>query len=309
MTDILFNTSLTVNAYLNPCGAPNRGIEGMAMQIGQGILGLYTSQLPAGPLAMPALHSLVNITAGMILQAQAQGQAEGQFALQGEALASFEPVQQWTATMQGQDKASVDLGDGYSLQIDENNSEVVITNAETGETTRIWGDPHVDVDGKHVYDFWGTTTFTLENGTKITIDTEAAADNPNVYYAEKLTITKGDQALVVDGVSQLTKGDLSVSMSNNGEFLDAVTRDGFVLNENDSGSGWRSELTGEVATQADLNLTRPGQIYGPGSEMPSFGELNQTLSTFLFMGIVGSMIDGGSSVSARAYVNPFAGEA
>lgn len=298
MTDIFFNTSLTVNAYLNPCGAPNHGIGGQAMQLGQGILGMFSSKLPAGPLAMPAFHSLVNITAGMILQAQGQNAAP-----------SFEPVQQWTAQMQGQDKASIDLGDGYTLDIDENNSQAIITNSETGETTRIWGDPHVDVDGKHVYDFWGTTTFTLENGTKITIDTEAAADNPNVYYAEKLTITKGDQAIVVDGVSQLTKGDLSVSMSNNGEMLDAVTRDGFVLHENATGSGWRSELTGEVATQADLNLTKPGQAYGPGSELPSFGELNQALSTFLFLGVVGTMIEAASANTVRALFNPFAGEA
>jgi len=291
VTDILFNTNLTVNAYLNPGNTAHGPIDSIATQIGRGILALFSSRLPAGPLAMPALPNFVNITGGTMVGGQC-------------GTPTFQPTDgaQWTASMEGESQASIDLGDGYTLEIDENSSEVVIKNADTGETTRIWGDPHVTIDGKHEYDFWGTTTFTLENGTKITIDTEAAADNPNVYYAEKLTITKGDQAIVVDGVSQLTKGDLSLSMSNNGEMLDMVTRDGFVLNENATGSGWRSELTGEVATQADLNLTKPGALYGPGSTMPSLGELNQALSTFLFLGIVDAMIDGVSAPNA-AFAN------
>lgn len=291
MTNIVSNTSLTLNAYLNPGATANRALEGIAMQIGRGILALFQSPLPSGPLAMPALPTFVNVTGGTCQQGSG-------------ATESFVPTPgaEWTAQMKGSDKASIDLGDGYTLDIDENSSEVVITNAETGEVTRIWGDPHVSIDGRHEYDFWGTTTFTLENGTKITINTEAAADNPNVFYAEKLTITKGDQAIVVDGVSELTKGDLSLSMSNNGELLDAFTRDGFVLNENATGSGWRSELTGEVATQADLDLTRPGALYGPDSTMPSLGELNQALSSFLFFGVVGAMIDAGASASTRAQV-------
>lgn len=295
MTPIVSNTSLTLNAYLNPGATANRAIDGIAMQIGRGVLALFQSPLPSGPLAMPALLTFVNVTGGTCQQGSG-------------ATESFVPTAgaEWTAQMKGGDKAAIDLGDGYTLDIDENASEVVITNAETGEVTRIWGDPHVSIDGRHEYDFWGTTTFTLENGTKITINTEAAADNPNVFYAEKLTITKGDQAIVVDGVSELTKGDLSVSMSDNGQVLDALTRDGFVLNENATGSGWRSELTGDVATQADLDLTRPGALYGPDSTMPSLGELNQTLSTFLFFGFAGAMIDSSAGASARSDLRAFA---
>lgn len=294
MTDIFVNANLTVNTFLNPMGAaPNKVADGIAIQLGQTITGLFNSRLPSGPLALPAFHKFVNVSVGAWAQASTSAPA-------------FEPQQQWTAHMEGGDRAAIDLGDGYTLDVNENASEVVITNSDTGEVTRIWGDPHVSIDGKHEYDFWGTTTFTLENGTKITINTEAAADNPNVFYAEKLTITKGDQAIVVDGVSELTKGDLSVSMSNDGQLLDAVTRDGFVLNENAAGSGWRSELTGDVATQADLDMTRPGALYGPDSTMPSLGELNQTLSTFLFFGIVGAMGESSMASSGRASSRLFA---
>jgi Domain of Unknown Function (DUF1521) len=292
MTAINFNTNITVNNFLGSQAASGRPVEGFQTALGNGIMALFGAKLASGPFATPMLPSLLSIVGGMFAQAQ-QG-AEPAFVPAPDA--------QWTASLEGEGQAAIDLGDGYSLDIDENNSQILITNAETGETTRIWGDPHVDVDGKHVYDFWGKTTFTLENGTKITIDTEQGHGNPDVYFASKLTITKGDQAIVVDGVSQQTKGDLSVAMSNNGEFLDAATGDGFVLHENATGSGWRSELTGEVATQADLNATKPGALYGPGSETPSLGELSDVLSTFLFFGFaadLGEAVRGGSRPSTN----------
>jgi hypothetical protein len=290
MTDINFNANITVNNFFGAQAAGGRPVEGFQTALGNGILALFGAKLASGPFASPMLPSLVSIMGGMM--AQAQGQAP-----------VFQPAPgaQWTASLQGEGQAAIDLGDGYSLDIDENNSQILITNAETGETTRIWGDPHVDVDGKHVYDFWGKTTFTLENGTKITIDTEQGHGNPDVYFASKLTITKGDQAIVVDGVSQQTKGDLSVSMSNDGRALDARTGDGFVLQENATGSGWRSELTGQVATQADLNATKPGALYGPGSETPSLGELSHVLSTFLFFGVAAEL---SSALTSRPVHNP-----
>ena len=202
----------------------------------------------------------------------------------------------WTVKTGEQGKASIDLGDGYSLQLNERNSEMTITNANTGETTRIWGDPHVDVNGKHVYDFWGTTTFTLGNGTKITINTEQGQGNPNVYFASSVAITKGDQAIEVTGLSQQKLGDLEITMGDNGRALDRANADGFVLHENDSGAGWRSAYTGDVATQADLNATRPGQIFGPGSNE---GETLASLSFLLGAFLGGAMLFGGLGADAR----------
>lgn len=202
----------------------------------------------------------------------------------------------WTVKTGEQGKASIDLGDGYSLQLNERNSEMTITNANTGETTRIWGDPHVDVNGKHVYDFWGTTTFTLDNGTKITINTEQGQGNPNVYFASSVAITKGEQAIEVTGLSQQKLGDLEITMGDNGRALDRANADGFVLHENDSGAGWRSAYTGGVATQADLNATKPGQIFGPGSNE---GETLASLSFLLGAFLGGAMLFGGLGVEGR----------
>lgn len=224
-----------------------------------------------------------------------------------------EPKTSWTAQMTGENTAKVDLGDGYKLEINEKNSEMTIFNEKTGERTRIWGDPHVEIDGKQAYDFWGTTTFTLENGTKLTINTEQFQGNPNMYVASQVLITKGDNAIVVDGISQNKLGDLSVTLSNDGKAIDTANRDGFTLHENKTGSGWRTE-DGTIATQKDLDATRIGGEYGPGSTKPSqaeggddfgdfdFSDLAGQISNFLIFGsIVGSLIQafggGNSNVS------------
>lgn len=276
MSDILYNAGLTVNAYLQPGSSPNNSIEGQAIQLAAGILGSFIKPLFAGPFAFAQLPSQFALLGGTMQPAQQPG-----------ASPLFVPQQgaQWSASLTGESTGNIDLGDGYTLQLDERNSEITILNSETGETTRIWGDPHVDIDGKHSYDFWGTTTFTLENGTKVTIDTEQFGNNPNAFVASQVTITNGDRAIVVDGISQNQIGDLKISMSDNGALIDAATRDGFVLHENATGSGWRSELTGQIATQDDLNATKPGEAYGPGSTTPSFGELREALGTFLLFGI------------------------
>ncbi len=205
-----------------------------------------------------------------------------------------EPKAQWTAKVDGTHTAKIDLGDGNRLEIDERSSQLTIINDKTGERTRIWGDPHVEIDGKHAYDFWGTTTFTLENGTKITINTEQWGGNPNAYVASQVVITKGDNAIIVDGISQNKMGDLSVSMSNNGEMIDAMTRDGYTLHENACGAGWRTEA-GSIATQADLMATAVGREYGPGSDMPSMGEIGNFLGSFLMLGMFAAFLDNGFS--------------
>ncbi|WP_375404678.1 DUF1521 domain-containing protein [uncultured Sphingomonas sp.] len=256
--------ALALNPALNAALAPIR--DGLWLQMAAGVLAHGVNRLGAGPFAQGMLPATVSLTAmgtGGTTQAR--------------ALASF------AATTTGAHTASVDLGDGYSLRIDERNSEMTILNAKTGESTRIWGDPHVDIDGKHAFDFWGTTTFQLENGTKLTINTEQWNGNPNMYVASQVVITKGANSVVVDGISQNKLGDLSVTVGRQGRALDTAHRDGFMLYENATGSGWRAEH-GAVATQTDLNATAIGAEYGPGSTTPSLGEFSRFINAFLFTG-------------------------
>jgi len=218
-----------------------------------------------------------------------------------------QPQAQWTASTGAEGQASIDLGDGYSLQLNENNSSATITDANTGQTTQIWGDPHVNVNGQHQFDFYGTTTFTLPNGTKITVNTQQSQSNPNVYYAESLTITKGSQGMTVTGLSEQTKGDLSITMGQNGYALDNETADGYVLDEKTDGSGWTSAYTGQDATQADLDNTKPGSAFETLQQLS--GLFSQFLAGAAFIGIAAEM---GSAIShelnshGHAHVNSHA---
>lgn len=194
----------------------------------------------------------------------------------------------WTASMSGEGRADIQLGDGYSLEINEASSQILIHNEATGETTNIWGDPHVDWngDGRTDADFWGTTTFTLENGTKITINTEPWGKNPNAFVASQVVITKGSNAIIVDGVSQNQLGDLSITQHNDGLSADLQHRDGFTVHENPAGHGWINPQTGEMATQEDFNITKPGA-------QPQFPPFNlnfaSALTTFLLLGSVDAL--------------------
>ncbi|MEO7466020.1 MAG: DUF1521 domain-containing protein, partial [Sphingobium limneticum] len=260
MTTIINNNTFNLNFAVNNNFGSNAAAAlggGFSTQLAAGLVASYFQPLFASAFASATLPMLLNFQGGQVQQGP-------------DGTSSFAATEgaSWTASLQNESEGQIDLGDGYRLELDERNSEIRLYNDNTGETTRIWGDPHVDIDGKHSFDFWGKTTFQLENGTKITIDTEQYAANPNEYVASQLTITKGDQAIVVDGISQNDIGDLSITQSNDGYALDAAKGDGFVLQENATGAGWRSELTGDIATQVDLNATRVGAAYGPGSDTP-----------------------------------------
>jgi hypothetical protein len=245
----------------------NLAANGSALMMVAGMLAGSFRPLGAGPFAFAALPPAFAIRLGTL----AQGAAPSQL----QQSAGF------TAQVTGQHTAKVDLGDGYRLEIDERNSEMTIFNEKTGQRTRVWGDPHVDVNGKRQFDFYGTTTFELENGTKLTINTEQWGGNPNAYVASQVVVTRGDNAVVIDGISQNQIGDLSVSVSTNGYALDAAHRDGFTVHEN--AAGWQTEL-GQTVTQAQADITRPGQLYGPGSQALSLAEAGTAIGSFLFFG-------------------------
>ncbi|NJM51529.1 MAG: DUF1521 domain-containing protein [Sphingomonadales bacterium] len=277
---LAFGSNAFANNAFSSHNLAANALGGFALQLAAGILGQFFNPLNAGPHAFAQLPGRCAVRCGVIPRGCHP---------QGPCIPKCppmpQPAAQWTASMTGTHTANIDLGDGYRLQIDERSSEMTILNDATGEKTRIWGDPHVDVDGKRAFDFWGTTSFTLENGTKITINTEQWNGNPNAYVAGQVVITKGSNAIIVDGISQNQLGDLSLTMSNDGYAVDAAHRDGFTLHENASGSGWRTE-GGAIATQDDLDATRVGREYGPGSALPSIAEFGQIMGGFLMLGMM-----------------------
>ena len=144
---------------------------------------------------------------------------------------------QWTVDQKG-GQAHIDLGK-YTVDLDEGNSQFIVTNKATGEKTRVWGDPHMEVDGKAVGDFKGTTTLNLDDGTKITIHTTPYNAGNGMTLSSELVITQGDKAMVVQGLDQNKLGDLKIGqVSSGGQLVDALNDDGADIYENPEGSGW-----------------------------------------------------------------------
>jgi len=130
--------------------------------------------------------------------------------------------------------------DNYRITVGDNN-EVLVHNKNTGEDYRIWGDPHVEVDGEHAFDFWGQTTFVLDDGTKLTIETTPWEGGDNgATVASEVTITDGDYTTVISGVDTNTKGDLEFREYEGAaaRFAELAERDGNTVYENENGKGF-----------------------------------------------------------------------
>jgi hypothetical protein len=146
---------------------------------------------------------------------------------------------EWTVDQRENGSATIDLGN-YTLDINERNSEFVVTNKETGEKTRIWGDPHFEHNGTRVGDFYGTTTLNLADGTKITINTTPyLAGGNGTTLSSTLTITQGDQVMRITGLDQNRLGDLKIQqLPFTGALVDAAVDDGTSIYENPEGGPW-----------------------------------------------------------------------
>ncbi|WGS51094.1 DUF1521 domain-containing protein [Paraburkholderia sp. D15] len=162
---------------------------------------------------------------------------------------------QWTDTGVSGKKASIDLGD-YKLDFDKAKSSMLLTDKRTGDQTSIHGDPHLDQHanskGKTSNMFNGTMTFQLPDSTKVTVGTQPAKGNSKVSFADNVTITKGNQAYQVKGLSQQNSAPLTVQRSNDGRALDNATPHGYTVVANPNGNGFVDPATGRQPTAADL---------------------------------------------------------
>lgn len=150
--------------------------------------------------------------------------------------------------------------DNYRITAGDDN-QVLIQNKNTGEQYRIWGDPHVEIDGKQAFDFWGQTTFVLDDGTKVTIETTPWNEGKNgATIASKVTITDGEYTAEISGVDTNTRGDLEFREFHgvHATVHELATRDGNVLYENDKGAGFVAlDRNGDLVgvDQAFINAT------------------------------------------------------
>ena len=164
----------------------------------------------------------------------------------------------WTTSEVTNNQTSVDLGD-YKLDFNKGDSSMILTNKTTGDATQVWGDPHIDFHNagasskQNDATFKGPLTFQLPDDTKITLGTEAVANNPGVTVTNKVTITQGKNSIVVDNLNQYKGGALQVTKGRDGRALDAAAPDGYTLVQQKDGKGWVDGSTGRAPTQVDFD--------------------------------------------------------
>jgi len=125
-------------------------------------------------------------------------------------------------------------------------------------------------------------------GNSPTID--VALNHPaTAFFLSMLTITGGDNALVVSGFTAPEDEPLAITTSVAGAAVDADVRDGLVLVENIAAPGWMREDAPTVAVDAEyLELTAPGQAFDLERLAWSGRETSRFLN--IFVGSVTTML-------------------
>ncbi len=176
--------------------------------------------------------------------------------------------------------AQIDLGDGYSVSLNDRDRMVVVENALIGSRTVIFGDGRIETPTGEPLQFWGTTSLSFGNDAKLTLETIADPETQGAFKLDRLTLTNGNKAAIITGLTDTIEGDISIKTAS-GYATDERIRDGFMLEEEADGSGWLDE-SGDAITQALLNATAIGGEYAPGSTALSRGEWHALISRFFF---------------------------
>ncbi|MCX5769559.1 MAG: DUF1521 domain-containing protein [Candidatus Hydrogenedentes bacterium] len=124
----------------------------------------------------------------------------------------------------------IDLGNGYKVVVNPNQSGMSHSDwkivGPNGESTTVWGDPHVrEADGGS-FEFYGDSTFVLPDGTKISVGTVPYGDT-QARLSGSLTITRGNQCVSVSNVN--TESPSISAVTQNGREVDAQTNDGYIF--------------------------------------------------------------------------------
>ena len=169
------------------------------------------------------------------------------------------PEAQWTVSDVKDGKAMINLGDRYSLALNEANSVWTLTDSKYDAQTRVWGDPHVDIgnDGKTDFDFKKDASFRLEDGTRIAVGTVPFGGGDQTM-SSSLAITRGRNAIQVMGLGDKYDGanNLQIQQSRNGHQLSRAISDG-AFTAQQAGRGWL--IDGQPANQAIVNQKEAGR--------------------------------------------------
>ncbi|MBZ8142547.1 hypothetical protein CLD22_21925 [Rubrivivax gelatinosus] len=194
--------------------------------------------------------------------------------------------------------------DNYRITAGDDN-QVLIRNKHTGETYRAWGDPHMEIDGQQAFDFWGTTSFVLDDGTKVTIETTPWASNPAMTLSSKVTISNGDYGVQITGVDTNTHGDLAIDEGRGwGRLVDWAVDDGNTLYENTLGKGFLGIDDQGRIRQVDQAFINETDLQKGGRLAESYRDAFAVLGGLLRISFVGAFLSTLAALAARDDARP-----
>jgi len=189
---------------------------------------------------------------------------------------------------------------GFTVEAEGKDAAWKITSPE-GKETRVWGDPHVSVNGKQAFDFKDQSSFVLPDGTKITCHTKPVGNGPDApTLSTKIDIMNGDQRASIDGIH--TGKPESTGVKNDRWEVDAATKDGNYFAMGNNGDKWflngKNEITGGNARIGEIHTKGTTEAGAGGGvsdlaqnamqEAPKFG--NQEFFQNIMMNLMNMMM-------------------
>jgi len=123
---------------------------------------------------------------------------------------------------------------GYEIKYDSANSTATITDTKSGESSTIWGDPHVDESDGDQWDWQSaTSSYVLSDGTKLTMNS-TGGDSTNGYGTlESMDIYSGQ------GRTHINSSADGTTLSGDSREADNAQSDGEVYIGNLQANGWK----------------------------------------------------------------------
>lgn len=128
----------------------------------------------------------------------------------------------------------------YNINVDEN-GDINIINKQTSEAYLIQSDLRVNVDGVRAFYFEGTTSFELDDGTRITVDTQPRkAIDYAMLAVTAVAIFDGsaDYAVLIENLDGVREGEITFEEVTGDAVIELVIDSGNEVNENVDGEGF-----------------------------------------------------------------------
>jgi hypothetical protein len=173
---------------------------------------------------------------------------------------------------------SVNTGEYTITGSTKDDGSLTITNNQTGQSTEVWGDPHLKVNGQTIADFQkDDLNIQLQDGTVIHID-PTATDSDGVSHIGQVSITNGDQSVTMGGTGSngFQQGVTTSGVNDDASFQSALYNtpsatditlgaDGNLYYNNANGSMGAEINAQPDGSQTDLDGAGGGLVGGTGS--------------------------------------------